>query len=149
MEQGGWSAVLWLRFIAASLVAVLGELALGARAAHTPQIPGVLSMVSAGADAGHGGAVYHCIWLTALAVRVCAHCCALDGLAQRVLPQRTVGVRLLLCGVLLVGTAILWEALWRQDTLFWLCTAVLLFTAAAVIGGEKNGGDRHEKSLLR
>jgi hypothetical protein len=145
VETSGWRAVLWLRFAAAALLAVLGELTLGERAADTPQLAGVLSMVSTGADAGHGGAVYHCIWLTALAVRVGAHCCVRYGLVQQVLPRRTAGMRQLLCGVLLIGTAVLWEALWRQQLLLWLSAAVLLLAAAAVIGIGKNGGKRHEK----
>lgn len=149
VEHIGWRTAVWVRFAAAASFAVLGELALGARAADTPQIPGILSLVSAGADAGHGGAVYHCIWLTALAVRVCACCCMLDKLTERVLPRCTTGVRMLLCGVLLVGAAIVWEAFWRQDTLLWLSIAVLLFIAAAVCGRKKSGGKRYEADPVR
>lgn len=139
-EYTGWRAALWLRFVAAALLAVLGELALGTRAAQTPQLAGVLSLVSAGADAGHGGAVYHSVWLTALAVRVCAHCCVLSELAQQVLPRRTAGVRLAVCGVLAVGAAIAWEALWRQDTLLWLGAAVLIFVVSASVAMKKKRG---------
>ncbi len=144
-EKGaaGWQAAVWLRFAVLSAFAVLGELALGARAAQTPQVFGVLSLVASGADAGHAGVLYHCIWLTALAVRVCAVCCTLCELGTRFLPGFSTAGRTFCAGVPLVGAAILWEALWRQDCLLWLSSAAAVLTAAALVC-KKRGGELHE-----
>lgn len=137
--HGGWKLAIRLQFFFAALFAVLGELALGTRAAQTPQLFGVLSLISSGADAGHGSTLYHCVWLTALAVRVCAHCCVLTELWVQILPQWTEKGRMLFSGILLIGAAILWEALWRQECTIWLGVAVLLFAAAAHLHRKERG----------
>ncbi len=126
-----WSGVLWLRFGVAAAFALLGELALGDRFAGTTQLFGTLSLVSAGADAGHGGALYHCIWLTALTLRVCAVCCTLRELGVLLLPSRRAGQRLAAEGIALAAAAILWAALWHRNCLLWLAVGVSVLTAAA------------------
>lgn len=134
-RAGGWRVAVWLRFGVLAAFAVLAELTLGERFASSPQVFGVLSLVSAGADAGHIGAVYHCIWLMALAVRVCAVCCTLRELCARLLPALAPRRRLLLEGGGLVAAALLWAALWQQDCLVALAAGVLLCLAVLPLAG--------------
>lgn len=125
-----------LRWASASVFAVLGELTLGSRFAGTPQVFGVLSLVSAGADANHGGALYHGVWLMALAVRVCAVCCTLREVCAGLLPKTPQLRRVLAEGAALLAAAALWGLLWQRDCLTLLAAGALLLTGGALLTGK-------------
>lgn len=138
-KTAGWPALLWLRFAVASCFALLGELALGARAQQQPQLFGALSLISAGADSGHGGVMYHCVWLAALTLRVCALCCTLFELEKMLFRQKKTPVYFLVLMLPAAAAAVFWAALWRQNCQSWLAGAVLVL-AAGIMFFVKRGG---------
>lgn len=132
-EDAPWQAAVWLRFGVMALFSVLAELTLGRRFAGTPQVFGTLSLVSTGANAGHAGVLYHCVWLMALAVRVCALCCTLRGLCATLLPKMPARRRVAAEGAALIFSALLWAALWQRDCLVALSAAALALLGAALL----------------
>lgn len=140
-KSAGWPALLWLRFAAASGFALLGELALGARARQQPQLFGALSLISAGADSGHGGVVYHCVWLAALALRVCALCCTLFEVEKMLLVRKKTPLYFAVLMLPAAAAAVFWAALWRQNCQSWLSGAVLVLAAGILLFVKKGGPD--------
>lgn len=146
-KADGRYAFLWLRFAAASGFAVLGELTLGARAQQQPQLFGALSLISAGADSGHGGVVYHCVWLAALAFRVCALCCTLFEVEKMLLRQKKTPVLFAVQLLPAAAAAVFWAALWRQNCQSWLAGAVLVLAAEIMIFIKRGGTDGAHKEI--
>ncbi len=137
----GWRAAVLTRFLVLAAFVLLAQLTLGPRFAQMPQVFGVLSLVASGSDAGHSGVVWHCIWLMALALRVCAVCCTLRELCADLLPRWPAPRRLLAQGTALAGAALVWTFLEQQDSLTLLAGGGGLLVLSALCCKKK--GEAH------
>lgn len=142
----GPQIALWLRFGIAVAFVLLGELALGRRAPGEAQLFGVLSLISAGADAGRGGVVYHCIWLTALALRVCALCSVLHEWGKSRFPQLKSAARFAAETLPVAATAVFWAIVWRQSCQVWLAAAALVLTVGCLFIRKREAGEHAKKA---
>ncbi len=142
----GWQGAVLARFVIMVVFVLLAQMTLGPRFTNMPQVFGVLSLVSGGRDAAHGGALWHCVWLMALALRVCAICCTLKELCRTLLPAWPPVRRLLILGAALCGGALLWTVFWQQDCLTALAAGCALLTGIALCCKRKGAAHASQKT---
>lgn len=133
----GWPAAVILRFVLMALFAVLAEMKLGARFAQTPQVFGLLSLIGVGGSGACIGAVYHCIWLAALALRVGAVCVTLREADTALFPKLSAPARSAAEIVGLLIAAALWTGFWQQDCLLGISCCVMTGLIAVALMAPK------------